>query len=253
MHYCLRALFFVCFIFCVLYCLRALFFCALLYPCALLCVCALLLCDVRPLASDFAHIRFFYTALILLLLPFFCAYLFVCLNWIPSCIFYMQNFDVFSPLLSSHDKSIANVFIPRYFAKFLLFLGICCFIIPCCFASNFSLLFYFLWFFLFVMGVKSAILYVVNRRFSHILLRIYTRKISLNIFHFDSLEMKGKRRYFRISSTDVLDSVFFLVFFYLLKIYMGADVLYIKCHFSVLLLYDKIAHFYIPSFSFYLL
>lgn len=42
------------------------------------------------------------------------------------------------------------------------------------------------------MSVKGAILYVVNRRFSHILLRIYTRKISLNIFHFDSLEMKGK-------------------------------------------------------------
>lgn len=39
-------------------------------------------------------------------------------------------------------KSIANVFIPRYFAKFLLFLGICCFIIPCCFASDFFLYFF---------------------------------------------------------------------------------------------------------------
>lgn len=55
---------------------------------------------------------------------FFRACLFMCLDWIPLYIPYMQNFDVFSPLLPSHDKSIANVFIPRHFTEILLFLSI---------------------------------------------------------------------------------------------------------------------------------
>lgn len=140
MHYCLRALFFACYIICVHYFLCRIksvcFIVRMPYYACVLCsyvMSAPLLLLLYGFIYGFAPVPVF---------AFFRMCLFMCLNWIPSCIPYMQNFDVFSPLFSSHDKSIVIVFIPRYFAKFLLFLGICCFIIPCCFASDFFLYFF---------------------------------------------------------------------------------------------------------------
>lgn len=140
---CLHALLSACFIFCVLYCLRALFFsCLIISLCFIMRVCFAPSIDTAPLFLISLIYGFSIRLCSHAYLCFFRACLFMCLDWIPLYIPYMQNFDVFSPLLPSHDKSIVIVFIPRYFAKFLLFLGICCFIIPCCFASDFFLYFF---------------------------------------------------------------------------------------------------------------
>lgn len=183
MLYFLCAILSACFIFFVPYYILVLYYACVLCSCVMSAPLLLLLYGFSIRLCSHAY------------LCFFRACLFMCLDWIPLYIPYMQNFDVFSPLLPSHDKSIVCNFTPRHFTEILLFLSIrdfhgICFLLHLFYI--YFLFFIFCDFFLFVMGVKSAILYVVNRRFSHILLRIYTRKISLNIFHFDSLEMKGK-------------------------------------------------------------
>lgn len=194
----MHALLSACFIFCVLYYMRALFFCAVLSPCALLSVCLIkCVCVISAPLLLYGFIYGFAPLPVFAPVPIFAFFVRICscaligYPHMPPICKNLMVFHLCCPCvinLSStflHHAISLNFIVFEYprFSRYLLFTS------P---FYIYFLFFIFCDFFLFVMGVKSAILYVVNRRFSHILLRIYTRKISLNIFHFDSLEMKGK-------------------------------------------------------------
>lgn len=136
----------------MLYFLRAILSACFIFLCRIKSVCFIVrmpyyACVLCSCVMSAPLLLLLYGFSIRLLLPclflLFRVYLFMCLDWIPLYIPYMQNFDVFSPLLPSHDKSIANDFTPRYFTKILLFLSIRDFHGICFLPHFFTFTFYF--------------------------------------------------------------------------------------------------------------